>query len=278
MVSGFVALTLSPMMCSLLLKHETKHRAGLPHDRGRLQAARPAATAALLAATLQRPLPGDRSSALGVAGGERLCSRALKSELAPIEDRGLIDRLGIAPEGSTPQYTGRYARPDRGMYAEVPEMAAVLTTVVSRTSRRVDSTRAGSRTGRSASASSRRSPTSSAASCAASPACRVSPSTRPRSARARRPAGRVRAADLAAPTPSCKAIVDALLAEARENPGADQPRHRPQAQQARAPRPHQPRQGRRHRRRRRRSSAARSRRCSAAARSRASRRTASSTT
>ncbi len=31
LVSGFVALTLSPMMCSLLLRHETKHGTALPH-------------------------------------------------------------------------------------------------------------------------------------------------------------------------------------------------------------------------------------------------------
>jgi multidrug efflux pump len=33
LVSGFVALTLSPMMCSLLLKHETRHGKALPVGR-----------------------------------------------------------------------------------------------------------------------------------------------------------------------------------------------------------------------------------------------------
>ena len=33
----------------------------------------------------------------------------LKSELAPIEDRGTIIGIGMAPEGSTIDYTDRYA-------------------------------------------------------------------------------------------------------------------------------------------------------------------------
>ena len=44
LVSGFVALTLSPMMCSLLLRHQERHSLDLQHDRGLDQRADRAAT------------------------------------------------------------------------------------------------------------------------------------------------------------------------------------------------------------------------------------------
>ncbi len=48
----------------------------------------------------------------------------LKSELAPIEDRGIVFTIVTAPQGSTPQYTADQIKPIEEMYAQIPEAAA----------------------------------------------------------------------------------------------------------------------------------------------------------
>ena len=50
----------------------------------------------------------------------------LKSELAPTEDRGTIVGLGIAPEGSTVDYTDRYVPRIGGDLQDMPGRRAVL--------------------------------------------------------------------------------------------------------------------------------------------------------
>src|SRR5438045_3555379 len=88
MVSGFMALTLTPMMCSLLLRHETKHswlynkiEAGFEAFIGGY---RRLLTAALKARWIV-VLGWFATMGVGVA-----LFMSLKSELSPIEDRGLI--------------------------------------------------------------------------------------------------------------------------------------------------------------------------------------------
>jgi multidrug efflux pump len=49
---------------------------------------------------------------------------AIKSELSPIEDRGVIFGLVTAPQGSTPQYTADQLRPIEEFYSSVPEAYA----------------------------------------------------------------------------------------------------------------------------------------------------------
>ncbi|GAA0601074.1 efflux RND transporter permease subunit [Caenispirillum bisanense] len=119
LVSGFVALTLSPMMCSRLLRHEKKHSAvynaiesvmvGMTNGYRRLLAA--SLKVRWLVAVV----------ALAVAGSAYLLFGTLKSELAPTEDRGTIIGIGIAPEGSTLAFTDKYARQMEQVYASVPE-------------------------------------------------------------------------------------------------------------------------------------------------------------
>ena len=109
LVSGFVALTLSPMMCSLLLRHGERHgvvyRAierfldGLTRGyRAALRFTLTVRSAVVLAALL-----------VGVPG-VLLFVYGLPRELSPIEDRGTVLTIGIAPEGSTIDYTDRYAK------------------------------------------------------------------------------------------------------------------------------------------------------------------------
>ncbi|MBH9552574.1 efflux RND transporter permease subunit [Inhella gelatinilytica] len=118
-VSGFVALTLTPMMCSVLLK---------AHQPGRFER--------FIEAALQGLDHGYRR-ALGfslrhrwgvlvvmVASGIAswwLWSSAQR-ELAPIEDRGVIIMPVSAPDGATLQYTARYLDAVAALGNQYPEL------------------------------------------------------------------------------------------------------------------------------------------------------------
>ena len=64
------------------------------------------------------------------AGGVALLSGvfylALRSELAPTEDRGLIQVRGTGPEGATLAYTRRYSNQAGEILAKVPEIESIL--------------------------------------------------------------------------------------------------------------------------------------------------------
>ncbi|HYT97345.1 MAG TPA: efflux RND transporter permease subunit [Casimicrobiaceae bacterium] len=121
-VSGFVALTLSPMMCSVLLKHQTKHSWLYNTIEGWIQALTQGYRRALTWTLHHRyVVVGAWVIVLGAGG---LLFSQLKSELAPIEDRGVVFGLITAPQGSTPQYTAELMKPAESMYAELPETGA----------------------------------------------------------------------------------------------------------------------------------------------------------
>jgi multidrug efflux pump len=123
-ISGFVALTLTPMMCSKLLRHE--------ENPGRIFAAVERGFKSFeqgyrrwLAASL-RMRPTVILVALVIAGLSALFFMVLRSELSPIEDRGVLIVRGTAPEGATIAYTGRYsAQVDRAM-REFPDVNSSL--------------------------------------------------------------------------------------------------------------------------------------------------------
>jgi len=108
LVSGFVALTLSPMMCSKLLRHTERH--------GRLYNWIEAGIVGLTAA-YRRALGWalrHRALVLGLAfvvptSAIVLLFGSLKQELAPTEDRGVVLSIFVGPEGGTIQYTDGYA-------------------------------------------------------------------------------------------------------------------------------------------------------------------------
>ena len=120
LVSGFIALTLSPMMCSRLLKHQATH--SLPYRiveaglNGLTRGYRRALIASLQAKSLV-VLAG-----LLIAGTSYFLFTSLRSELSPIEDRGVIIGIGIGPEGATLDFTDQYARRMEELYASVPEV------------------------------------------------------------------------------------------------------------------------------------------------------------
>ncbi len=122
LVSGFVALTLSPMMCSKLLRHAPKH--------GRLYNWIEAGIVGLTRG-YRRALGwalGHRrlvlvAAFLGPAAVMVYLFTALKQELAPTEDRGVVLAAFVGPEGATIQYTDRYARRLEGIWKEIADVA-----------------------------------------------------------------------------------------------------------------------------------------------------------
>lgn len=119
LVSGFTALTLSPMMCSKLLHHDDKH--GRLFEFGeRLLKGLDQRYRTLLDRVLRL-----RWLTIGVAAAVVAAMvglfLALPDELAPAEDQGIIIGFGTAPEGATIDYTDRYAKQMEDIYEAVPE-------------------------------------------------------------------------------------------------------------------------------------------------------------
>lgn len=119
LVSGFVALTLTPMMCSKLLRHATKPTR---FDRG-MEVVLVRITG-IYAGALRWTL-AHRWVVLLVmlasAGGSYFLFTTAKSELSPMEDRGVISMPIRAPDGATLEYTARYLDAIENIAAQYPE-------------------------------------------------------------------------------------------------------------------------------------------------------------
>ena len=126
-VSGFVALTLSPMMCSKLLKHNPKPNrfdrgmeAGLNAlTRGYNRALGWALRARWLVVLIM----------LGSALASVWLLQHTKRELAPLEDRGVILNVINGPDGATLDYTRRYAEAIERIGQSYPEFDRVFANV-----------------------------------------------------------------------------------------------------------------------------------------------------
>ena len=136
-VSGFVALTLTPMMCSIMLKHN--HNPSwfdrtMEHQLQRLSNA----YGRLLQWTLSRGVVLGREMSrrwlvVGVmvlAGiGTWTLLKTTKSELAPMEDRGVILTVINGPDGATMDYTTRYTMALEKMADKYTEFDRIFTVV-----------------------------------------------------------------------------------------------------------------------------------------------------
>ena len=136
-VSGFVALTLSPMMCSKLLKHVDQPGwfdrnmervlVGITNAYGRVL------HWTLSTAEMGRLTFSRRWLVVGVmlaaAVGTWTLFRSAKSELAPLEDRGVILTVINGPDGATMDYTTRYAQAIERMGSRFPEFDRLFTVV-----------------------------------------------------------------------------------------------------------------------------------------------------
>jgi len=119
-VSGFVALTLTPMMCSKLLRGHVRHGRIYNATEHWLQALNHGYRSLLAKALRARWLVVGIGLVIG--GSSVLSYMTLKSELAPVEDRGFIISIILAPEGSTMEYTDSYARQIEQVFKQVPEV------------------------------------------------------------------------------------------------------------------------------------------------------------
>ena len=120
LVSGFVALTLTPMMASRILRHEPRHNALFNFGERVLKGLNTAYTRGLTR-VVKHPWVIALVFVLVAAAAFGLL-KSLKSELAPTEDRGFFIGFMLAPEGATLQYTDQYARQLEGIYQGVPEV------------------------------------------------------------------------------------------------------------------------------------------------------------
>jgi len=120
LVSGFVALTLSPMMCSKLLKHEEKHGRFYNVTERWIQNMVDGYKRVLDVALHHRLYVV--AAAVFVACLSVVLGLVLRSELSPTEDRGVIFGFVSAPEGATVKYTSDNVKKLEEIYRALPEM------------------------------------------------------------------------------------------------------------------------------------------------------------
>jgi multidrug efflux pump len=126
-VSGFVALTLTPMMCSKILREHEKH-GGLYLAMERFFAAMTRGYRSAISFVLKKSLIPLGAFALVIAGTV-VVYQTLRHELSPLEDRGYFLTLINAPEGASMEYTDGYVRAVERMYSEVPEIRSMFAVV-----------------------------------------------------------------------------------------------------------------------------------------------------
>jgi multidrug efflux pump len=136
-VSGFVALTLTPMMCSIMLKHvsnPTWFDRTMEHYLQKLSDK----YGQVLGWTLSSGrIMGRHMSrrwlvvaVMVMAGvGTFTLLKTTKSELAPLEDRGVILTVINGPDGATMDYTTRYAQTIERMANKYTEFDRIFTVV-----------------------------------------------------------------------------------------------------------------------------------------------------
>jgi multidrug efflux pump len=108
-VSGFVALTLAPMLSSKLLRHNP-NPSWFDRSMERVLTGLSNGYESLLTLILNRARWVVVLVMIGSGAGIAMIYPTMKQELAPLEDRGVILATVNAPDGSTLEYTDRYAR------------------------------------------------------------------------------------------------------------------------------------------------------------------------
>ncbi len=122
LVSGFVALTLSPMMCSKLLSHQQRH-GRIYYAIDRFLETITNGYARSLGWVLQHRWVVLIAWGAVVAGGV-FTFTLLRAELAPLEDRGVIFGRLQAPPGATVDYTSDNLRAVEHYYDTIEDAAA----------------------------------------------------------------------------------------------------------------------------------------------------------
>lgn len=127
LLSGFVALTLTPMLCSRMLQseHGRKKSALSARIDSVFDAMNRSYERALRGALKHRGLSLLGAALLAVLIGAMFV--VLPRELVPTEDRGVAFGIVIAPEGSTLDYTDRYMRQVESILLPLPERQGLFT-------------------------------------------------------------------------------------------------------------------------------------------------------
>ena len=140
LISGFVALTLTPMLCSRIL---TAHGAGNGDAHRDERDSKPAVPErwfdrlfARVANTYERSVRFAVSHRILTMGATAIVVVAigalfmlLPKELVPSEDRGWIFTVVRAPEGATLEYTDRYTQMVENVYQKLPAKDRMFTAI-----------------------------------------------------------------------------------------------------------------------------------------------------
>lgn len=127
LISAFVALTLTPMMASRLLKPVEKKKPGsLVRVFESSMHAVAGAYERFLGGLLARGM-GLRFLSLAIIGGLVVAAtlwlyRNLEGDFLPEEDKGRLFCFVVAPEGATPDYTDRMLQEMEGILKKTPEV------------------------------------------------------------------------------------------------------------------------------------------------------------
>ncbi|SFG08680.1 efflux RND transporter permease subunit [Neptunomonas qingdaonensis] len=127
LISGFIALSLSPMMSSRMLKHDKKHSFVFNLIESFLNAITQGYQR-LLGLLLRYSFVAVIIM-IGSTYGAWYFYDQLPKELAPVEDRGTIMTFSINPDGSSVDYVNRYSKGVERIISTVPEQNRYFTVV-----------------------------------------------------------------------------------------------------------------------------------------------------
>jgi multidrug efflux pump len=123
-VSGFIALSLTPMMSSKLLKHQEKSNVVVRVVERALAGLERGYRNSLQFVVSLRWVVMGLALLVAILGGYLFTQ--IKSELSPTEDRGTVMVQASAPEGSSYAFTSRYANDIEKILQDVPELQSYL--------------------------------------------------------------------------------------------------------------------------------------------------------
>jgi multidrug efflux pump len=125
-LSGVVALTFTPMLCSRMLAPHTAPKSGIGKAlESFFQFVDSSYNATIHRVMRHRGLTILAAVALMV--GSAFLFRMMPRELAPTEDRGTAFGIVLAPEGATLEYTDRYVRQVESILLPLPEREGLFT-------------------------------------------------------------------------------------------------------------------------------------------------------
>lgn len=127
LISGFTALTLSPMMCARLIKPSRKHGKlfnAIETFFNKMTSAYKGSLATVLNKKFIVIL-----GVLAILGSVIGLGSMIQSELAPTEDRGNIVLISSSPEGATIEFADRYFRQIETVLRDIDEISSVFSIV-----------------------------------------------------------------------------------------------------------------------------------------------------